>query len=91
MKDANTLEITLGFRPEDIVLSKNSQSNALEAKVEMMESIGREIHIHLTFGDYPIVAVATAVEDTIIGKTVWMIPNEEKIHVFDGKTGELLA
>ncbi len=90
MKGANTLEVVLGFRPEHVVLSTNSQSNALEAKVEMMESIGREIHVHLTFGDHPIVAVATSVGDAIIGKTVWIIPDKEKIHLFDEKTGETL-
>jgi ABC-type sugar transport system ATPase subunit len=90
MKDVNTLEVTLGFRPEDIFLSRSSQSNALEAKVEMMESIGREIHLHLSFGDHPIVAVVTAVQDAMIGKTVWMIPNEEKIRLFNEKTGEAL-
>jgi ABC-type sugar transport system ATPase subunit len=90
MKGANASEVVLGFRPEHVVLSRGSLGNALEAKVEMMESIGREIHVHLTFGDYPIVAVATAVENEMIGKTVWVIPDEEKIHVFDGKTGEAL-
>jgi ABC-type sugar transport system ATPase subunit len=91
MKGVNVLEVVLGFRPEHVVLSSDFQSNALEAKVEMMESIGREIHVHLTCGDYPIVAVATAVEDAIIGKTVWIIPDEKEIHVFDGKTGEALV
>jgi len=90
MKHANPLQVTLGFRPEDIVLSRNSQSNALEAKVEMMESIGREIHVHLSFGDHPIVAVATAVEDAVVGKTVWMMLNQEKLRLFDEKTGQAL-
>jgi ABC-type sugar transport system ATPase subunit len=91
MKGANALEVVLGFRPEHVMLSRDSKSSALEAKVEMMESIGREIHVHLTFGDYPIVAVATLAEDAIIGKNAWIIPDEEKIHLFDGKTGEALV
>jgi ABC-type sugar transport system ATPase subunit len=90
IKSANTLEVVLGFRPEHVVLSRKSQSNALEAKVEIMESIGREIHVHLTFGDYSIVAVAKSVGDAMVGETVWIIPDEEKIHLFDEKTGEAL-
>jgi multiple sugar transport system ATP-binding protein len=91
IKGANTLEVTLGFRPEDVVLSRNSQDNALEAKVEIIESIGREIHVHLTFGDYPVTAVAKSVGDAMIGETVWIIPNEEKIRLFYVKTGEALV
>jgi ABC-type sugar transport system ATPase subunit len=91
MKSVNTLEVMLGFRPEHVVLSSSSQSNALEARVEMMESIGREVHVHLSFGDYPIVAVTTSVFDVVIGKPVWIIPNEEKIHLFDEKTGQALV
>jgi multiple sugar transport system ATP-binding protein len=90
VKGKNTSEVVLGFRPEHVVLSKKAQDNALEANVEMMESIGREIHVHLTFGDYPIVAVTTSFENAMIGETVWIVPVEEKIHLFDGKTGEAL-
>jgi ABC-type sugar transport system ATPase subunit len=57
----------------------------------MFESIGREIHSHLTAGDYSIVAVTTPAENVKVGQSAWVVLSEEKIHVFDGKTGELLA
>jgi ABC-type sugar transport system ATPase subunit len=90
VSDSNTREVMLGFRPEDLRLSRNSQSKALEAKVEIIESIGREIHVHLTFGDYPIIAVTTSVEDVIVGKTIWITADAKKIHLFDANTGEAL-
>jgi ABC-type sugar transport system ATPase subunit len=90
MKGVSTSKVLLGFRPEHVMLSTNPQSNALEARVEIMESIGRETHVHLSFGDHPIVAVTTAVENVMIGKTVWIIPNEEKIRLFDEQTGKAL-
>ncbi|MGD0027670.1 MAG: ABC transporter ATP-binding protein [Candidatus Bathyarchaeia archaeon] len=91
LKQMQTSEVVLGFRPEDIGVVGKYQENAIEAKVEMFESIGREIHSHLTAGDYPIVVVTTSAEDVKVGQSIWVVLNEEKIHVFDGKTGELLA
>jgi multiple sugar transport system ATP-binding protein len=90
VKDAKTSEVVLGFRSEHITLIGKYQENAIEAKVEMCESIGREIHIHLAVGDYSIVAITTPAEDVKVGNTAWIVLNEEKIHVFDGKTGEIL-
>lgn len=90
MKGSDGLKVVLGIRPEHILLSKTSQSNALEAKVEMMESIGREIQVHLTFGDNPVVTVAKSVDDVEIGKTLWIVPDETKIHLFDANTGGTL-
>jgi multiple sugar transport system ATP-binding protein len=91
LKKTQASEVVLGFRPEDIRLADRYQENAIEAKVEMFESIGREIHSHLTAGDYSIVVVTTSAEDMKVGQSVWVVLNEERIHVFDGKTGELLA
>ena len=91
LRKTKASEVVLGFRPEHTILSAKSQTNALQAKLEMLESIGREIHVHLTFGDNSIIAVATAVENAKVGDTTWIILDEEKIHVFDGKTGETLT
>jgi multiple sugar transport system ATP-binding protein len=91
LKETQASEVALGFRPEDIRLAGRYQENAIEAKVEMFESIGREIHSHLAAGDYSIVAVTTPAENVKVGQSAWVVLSEEKIHVFDGKTGELLA
>ena len=91
LKETQASEVVLGIRPEDIVLTGRYQENTIEAKVEMLESIGREIHIHLTVGEYSIVVVTTPAEDVKVGQPAWIVLNEEKIHVFDGKTEELMA
>ncbi len=91
LKKTQASEVVLGFRPEDIRLADKYQENAIEAKVEMCESIGREVHSHLAAGDYSIVAVTTPAENVKVGQSAWVVLSEEKIHVFDGKTGELLA
>lgn len=91
VKQAKSPEVVLGFRPEHITLTGKYQKNAIEAKVEMLESIGREIHVHLTVGECSIVAITTPAEDVKVGKTAWIVLDEKKIHIFDGKTGETLA
>lgn len=91
MRGTDASEVVLGFRPEHVTLTAERQHNALEAKVEMFESIGREIQVHLTFGDYSLIAITTSAEDVKIGKVSWVVLDEEKIHVFDGKTGDTLT
>jgi multiple sugar transport system ATP-binding protein len=88
LKETSGSKVILGFRPEHIALAGKYQKNAIEAKVDMIESIGREIHVHLTVGDYSFVAITTSNENVRVGKSAWILLNEEKIHIFDGKTGE---
>lgn len=91
MKEANTSEVILGFRPEHIKLTGIYEKNAIEVNVEMMESIGREVHAHLKVSERPVVALTSIAADVKVGQTAWIVLDEEKIHVFDRKTGEILA
>ncbi len=90
LKETSGSKVILGFRPEHIALAGKYQKNAIEAKVDMIESIGREIHVHLTVGDYSFVAITTSNKDVRVGRSAWILLNEEKIHIFDGKTGEAM-
>jgi multiple sugar transport system ATP-binding protein len=90
LKETSGSKVILGFRPEHIALVGEYQKNAIEAKVDMIESIGREIHVHLTVGDYSFVAITTSNKDVRVGRSAWILLNEEKIHIFDGKTGEAM-
>jgi multiple sugar transport system ATP-binding protein len=90
LKENSGSKVILGFRPEHIALAGEYQKNAIEAKVDMIESIGREIHVHLTVGDYSFVAITTSNRDVRVGRSAWILLNEEKIHIFDGKTGEAM-
>jgi multiple sugar transport system ATP-binding protein len=91
IRGADVSEVVLGFRPEHLTLAGKPQKGALEAKVEMLESIGREIHVHLTLGGYSLVAITTTAQDLRIGNAAWIAPDEEKMHIFDEKTGKALA
>lgn len=90
MKEAKESKVILGFRPEHISLARKYQKNAIEAKVDMLELIGRELHVHLTAGECSFVAITMPTEDVKVGENVWMVLDEEKIHIFDEKTGEAL-
>ena len=90
MKEAKESKVILGFRPENTTLAKKCQKNAIEANVDMLELIGRELHVHLTVGECSFVAITTPTEDVKVGENVWMVLDEEKIHIFDGRTGERL-
>jgi multiple sugar transport system ATP-binding protein len=90
MKEAKGSHVMLGFRPEHITLAKKYQKNAIEAKIDMLELVGKELYVHLTAGDNPIVATTKPSEALKIYEKVWVTLDEEKIHIFDGKTEEAL-
>lgn len=90
MKEAKGSHVILGFRPEHITLTEQYQKNAIEAKIDMLELVGSELYVHLTVGGNPIVATTKPSEVLKTYEKVWIMLDEEKIHIFDGKTGEAL-
>ena len=89
VKGAERSEVVLGIRPEHTVIAKH-QKNAIEAKVSFVELIGRELHVHLTAREEPLIAIAEPTERLEVGQQVWLVFDERKIHIFDKKTEEAL-
>ncbi|MFX1275309.1 MAG: ABC transporter ATP-binding protein [Promethearchaeota archaeon] len=81
-------KIILGIRPEDILLSKNNTNNSVEAKIDIIEPMGREFEIHLLIGNKPIIMVSKIIDDMKVGDIVYLHFNNEKFHVFDKESGE---
>jgi multiple sugar transport system ATP-binding protein len=90
MKRATASKVTLGIRPENIVIMKKSQPNSLKAEVIYIELIGKESNVHLEAGKTPLIAIRSSTEDLKDGDKVWLGFDDEKIHIFDGKSGEAL-
>ena len=90
MKRTAVSEVILGIRPENIVVTKESKRNALEATVVHVELTGKESNVHLEAGKFPLIAIRTSTQDLRAGDTVWLSFDEEKIHVFDRKSGNAL-
>ena len=90
MRKTAAPEVILGIRPEDVVVTKESKRNALEATVVYVELTGKESNVHLEAGEFPLIAIRTSTQDLRAGDTVWFSFDEEKIHVFDRKSGNAL-
>lgn len=90
LKDTKSLNVVLGTRPEHITITRKPQRNAIEAEVSFVELIGRELHVHFKVGEKSVVVLTDPTERLVIGQKVWLIINEEKIHIFDKKTEEAL-
>jgi multiple sugar transport system ATP-binding protein len=80
-------EITLGIRPENLILSKKGRKNTLTAKVIVIEPTGSETHVVMRFGKQDIVAVFRERHPLEIGQTIHLTYEPEKVHFFDTKTG----
>jgi multiple sugar transport system ATP-binding protein len=90
MKKTTTSEVILGIRPENIMVVKEGKRNSLEAKVVHIELTGKESNVYLEAGGFPLIAIRSSAQDLKAGDKVWLCFDEEKIHVFDQKTGEAL-
>ena len=83
---AETPEIVLGVRPEDLTITKRGQKNAIRAKIDIIELVGRELHVHLRVGGKSLVAITSPAQNLNVGKEVWLSLDEKQIHLFDKKS-----
>ena len=90
VKEVKMSEVVLGIRPEHITFVKKDHKNAIEAKVNFLELMGRELHVHLTTRGKPLTAIAEPTKRLEIDQQVWIVFDERKIHIFDKKTEETL-
>jgi len=93
--------LVLGIRPEDIELAAEGDgSHEFETTVDVVEPMGDENNVYLTFADAEAVGSSGDVETFVAtvsglrnvesGQTVVARIPEEAIHVFDRETGESL-
>lgn len=93
---ANGNKITVGVRPEDLVLSGNGEGLAVE--VDVVEELGADAYIygHLagskpTAADKPLVARVDGRNVPMKGETVHFVPKPEHVHLFDIENGQRLG
>ncbi len=91
MRRAETPRVVLGIRPEHIRITRNGKKNAFRAKVEVVELVGKELEVHLTAGERPLVVIASPTLDPRVGGEVWLLPDDERVQVFDGETEKRIA
>ncbi|QIO21065.1 ABC transporter ATP-binding protein [Haloarcula sp. JP-L23] len=81
---------TLGIRPEDVKAVPEGTHNALSPTVQVTEPLGDVSYVYLDIAGEQY--TATLEGDIVIesGRTLTVQFPQDRIHVFDGKTGEAL-
>ena len=91
--DAPEQEITLGIRPEHIVLA----DNGVNAKIDVSEMMGSTIHLHVTAVDQDVIIIVNTMDMTgaeidalCSGTDVKFSFSGNNCHLFDKETGKNL-
>jgi len=85
-------EVVAGIRPEDFYRERTAPTDiAIDATVELLESVGSESFMHFRYGGEVLIARIKPVNLPAIGAPVRLHAPEGKILYFDGATGRALA
>ncbi len=80
----------LGVRPEDLTAKTTPSPGAIQAKVYVMEQLGREILLNTMVGDEMVRALAPADSEFEAEQQVWLSFDDDSLHIFDADTEETL-
>ncbi len=83
-------EVYLGVRPEDIEIVETEPSHA-RAVILVVEPLGKDLIVTASLGEEHMLKIATTPTKAVVpNQKVGLRFREEKIHVFDRKTGKAL-
>ena len=82
--------VTLGVRPEDVVLSVTEFPGGTPARIYVTEALGNETFVFLNLGQEKIVARTDAAVRLDIEAKVWVSFDQTKLHFFDRAPGNRL-
>jgi multiple sugar transport system ATP-binding protein len=92
LKSTGIEEIILGIRPEDITLhNRPIKPNAIQGEVYIYEPLGSELIVDLKVGKNLIKIKSSPSHKIKIGDMSWMTFDQNRIHIFDKKTGKTLV
>jgi multiple sugar transport system ATP-binding protein len=83
-------EIVLGARHSTIRLHREAVSGAVAGRVYTVEPTGDITYAHVHLGSVPLVVSVTPDIKLGIDQPVWLEFDQQKLHLFDGKTGRAL-
>jgi len=80
--------IELGIRPEDLAHDNGAEEQSyIPGEVQLIEALGNEQLIHARSGEYSLISRREAHVRITLGDPQKLVPNKDKIHLFDAKTG----
>ena len=90
-------KLVLGVHPEDLLISAEGSPENIPVEVYSFEPLGAETIVDLTLGkdevgtDIILKSRVAMTFEVRIGDALWMTCVPERIHVFDGDTGEAIC
>jgi multiple sugar transport system ATP-binding protein len=76
----------MGVRPEDFVLSTGEHEYGFAMEVMIVEELGPENIVNLRSGDKTLKLLVDPHIRPKPGETVWAVPEQERIRIFDKET-----
>ena len=83
-------KVTLGIRPEDIIIEMDSESKNSNVKINFVENLGSEMNLHFSFDDIKFVAKINNSENNFLNHFCKIKFKINNIHIFDLKSEEAL-
>jgi sn-glycerol 3-phosphate transport system ATP-binding protein len=92
MANAPTGNLTVGLRPESLVLSREAAPGTLEAKVELVENLGAQALVHLRMKNGESLRALTPYnEQPRLGENLQVTWPSGSVHLFAPESGEALG
>lgn len=85
-RDAPSPNVILGLRPEDLHLATAADKVVIPTRVEAVEPMGAETHLHATSASHRLTARLPGDSRYPLGEVISLRPNLEKLHLFDAKS-----
>jgi len=82
--------VTLGIRPEDVVLDPERDRNTIDAEIDVTEPLGKEQLFYYDLDGQTYTASVGGHQNLTVGNTVTIQFPEENTYLFDGTTGETI-
>lgn len=81
-------ETTVGIRPEDLSVSLEENEKGIMGKSSVTETLGSDNFLYVDISDV-LISVRLKPDQRIPeDQDIWLVPNLEKIHIFDKSTGK---
>ena len=95
VKSCDSREFIFGIRPEDISRKgfedeSSGQGETIQAKINVIETLGKETHLDLTAGENLMTAIVSPYTPVKLEEEIELVLNMGKVHLFKKEDGEAI-